>query len=183
MRASKIDAYFRPSLGIFAMVNSIVLCATAPDKPLLALFYTAAKSYLARSFGSVWREGKMIAKLARSLLIHFFACVIYIVANYYGVFLYKVIFGSLTSRGASIGIAMYMIFYLFVFLNLVIAVISKRLFKWCAVVLIVVLILVYLLPLYPVRAIAYSVLAGGLTALAIAVAGKFERFWLSRDLK
>ncbi|MEG3626061.1 hypothetical protein V4D28_28235, partial [Escherichia coli O157:H7] len=77
----------------------------------------------------------------------------------------------------------YMIFYLFVFLNLVIAVISKRLFKWCAVVLIVVLILVYLLPLYPVRAIAYSVLAGGLTALAIAVAGKFERFWLSRDLK
>ncbi len=125
----------------------------------------------------------MIAKLARSLLIHFFVCVIYIVANYYGVSLYKVIFGSLTSRGASIGIAMYMIFYLFVFLNLVIAVISKRLFKWCAVILMVVLILVYLLPLYPVRAITYSVLAGGLTALAIAVAGKFERFWLSRDLK
>ncbi|NAT25479.1 hypothetical protein CU665_22625 [Pseudomonas syringae pv. actinidifoliorum] len=125
----------------------------------------------------------MIPRIARGLLIHFFACVIYVVANYYGVSLYKVIFGGLTSRGASIGIAMYMIFYLFVFLNLVIAVISKRLFKWCAVVLMVVLILVYLLPLYPVRAIAYSVLAGGLTALAIAVAGKFERFWLSHELK
>ncbi|WP_259640604.1 hypothetical protein [Pseudomonas syringae group genomosp. 3] len=165
------------------MVNSIVLCATPPDKPLLALFYTAAKSYLARSFGSVWREEKMIARIARGLLIHFFACVIYVIANYYGVSLYKVIFGGLTSRGASIGIAMYMVFYLFIFLNLIIAVIPKQVFKWCVVVFMVVLILVYLLPLYPVRAVAYSVLTGGLTTLAIAVTGKFERFWLTRDLK
>ncbi len=125
----------------------------------------------------------MIARLARSLLIHFFACVIYVVANYYGVSLYKVTFGGLTSRGASIGIAMYMVFYLFVFLNFVIAVIPKQMFKWCVVGFMVVLILFYLLPLYPVRALAYSVFTGGLTALAIAVAGKFERFWLTQDLK
>ncbi|MEE5129827.1 hypothetical protein V2J82_05180 [Pseudomonas alliivorans] len=125
----------------------------------------------------------MISKIARSLLIHFFACVIYVVANYYGVSLYKVIFGGLTSRGASIGIAMYMVFYLFVFLNVVIAVIPRQLFKWCVVAFMVVLILVYLLPLYPIRALAYSALTGGLTALAIVVAGKFERFWISRAFK
>ncbi|WP_122581574.1 hypothetical protein, partial [Pseudomonas viridiflava] len=107
------------------------------------------------------------SKIARSLLIHFFACVIYVVANYYGVSLYKVIFGGSTSRGASIGIAMYMVFYLFVFLNIVIAVIPRQIFKWCIVAFMLVLILAYLLPLYPVRAVAYSALTGGLTALAI----------------
>ncbi|MCD5989324.1 hypothetical protein KDX30_15610 [Pseudomonas sp. CDFA 553] len=125
----------------------------------------------------------MIARIARGLLIHFFACVIYAIANYYGVSLYKVIFGGLTSRGASIGIAMYMVFYLFILVNLIIAVIPKTLFKWSIVVFMVVLILVYLLPLYPVRAVAYSILTGALTALAIVVAGKFERCWLTRDFK
>ncbi|WP_122723366.1 hypothetical protein, partial [Pseudomonas viridiflava] len=94
------------------------------------------------------------SRIARSLLIHFFFFFIYVVANYYGVSLYKVIFGGLTSRGASIGIAMYMVFYLSVFLNIVIAVIPRQIFKWCIVAFMVVLILVYLLPLYPIRALA-----------------------------
>ena len=64
----------------------------------------------------------MMVRLAAGLLVHFFACVIYVVVNYYGVSLYKVLFGGLTSRGASIGIAMYMVFYLFIFVNLVVAV-------------------------------------------------------------
>ncbi|EUB83689.1 hypothetical protein [Pseudomonas sp. GM30] len=122
----------------------------------------------------------MMVRLAAGLLVHFFACVIYVVVNYYGVSLYKFLFGGLTSRGASIGIAMYMVFYLFVFVNLVVAVIPKRMVKVSIVFLMVALILVYLLPLYPVRAAAYSVLTGGLTILAIWLAGKLDKMLLAR---
>ncbi|KQT62326.1 MULTISPECIES: hypothetical protein [Pseudomonas] len=125
----------------------------------------------------------MMTRIAGSLLVHFFTCVIYVVVNYYGVSLYKFLFGGLTSRGASIGIAMYMVFYLFIFVNLLVAVIPNRRFKLCVVFFMVALILVYLLPLYPVRALAYIVLTGGLTTLAILVAGKFERFLLARGAK
>lgn len=125
----------------------------------------------------------MMARLAAGLSVHFFACVIYVVVNYYGVSLYKVLFGGLTSRGASIGIAMYMVFYLFVFVNLVVALIPRRIFKFSIVFLMVALISIYLLPLYPVRAAAYSVLTGGLTTLAIWVANKFERLLLARSTK
>ncbi|MGU9853561.1 hypothetical protein ACU680_22535 [Pseudomonas koreensis] len=122
----------------------------------------------------------MMVRLAAGLLVHFFACVIYVVVNYYGVSLYKFLFGGLTSRGASIGIAMYMVFYLFVFVNLVVAVIPRRMVKVSIVFLMVALILVYLLPLYPVRAAAYSVLTGGLTILAIWLAGKLDKMLLAR---
>jgi len=125
----------------------------------------------------------MMTRIAAGLLVHFFACVVYVVVNYYGVSLYKVSFGGLTSRGASIGIAMYMIFYLFVFANLLVAIIPRLFFKFSIVVLMVSMILLYLLPLYPIRAVAYSILTGGLTALAIWVAGKFERFLLARSTK
>lgn len=122
----------------------------------------------------------MMVRLAAGLLVHFFACVIYVVVNYYGVSLYKFLFGGLTSRGASIGIAMYMVFYLFIFVNLVVAVIPRRMVKVSIVFLMVALILVYLLPLYPVRAAAYSVLTGGLTILAIWLAGKLDKMLLAR---
>lgn len=125
-------------------------------------------------------SGKDDGEASGGFIGTFFACVIYVVVNYYGVSLYKVLFGGLTSRGASIGIAMYMVFYLFIFVNLVVAVIPKRMVKVSIVFLMVALILVYLLPLYPVRAAAYSVLTGGLTILAIWLAGKFEKFLLAR---
>jgi len=121
----------------------------------------------------------MMVRLAAGLLVHFFACVMYVVVNYYGVSLYKFLFGGLTSRGASIGIAMYMVFYLFIFVNLVVAVIPRRMVKVSIVFLMVALILVYLLPLYPVRAAAYSVLTGGLTILAIWLAGKLDKMLLA----
>lgn len=121
-------------------------------------------------------------RLAAGILVHFFGCVIYVVFNYYGVLLYKVLYGGLTSRGASIGIAVYMVFYLFVFVNLVVAVIPKQMVKFSIVVLTVALILVYLLPLYPVRAAFYSVLTGGLTTLAIWLASKLNKLLLARSM-
>ncbi len=125
----------------------------------------------------------MMARLAAGISVHFFACVIYVVVNYYGVSLYKVLFGGLTSRGASIGIAMYMVFYLFVFVNFIVALIPRQMLKFSIVFLMVALILIYLLPLYPVRAVAYGVLTGGLTTLAIWAANKFEKLLLARSMK
>ncbi|WP_241152498.1 hypothetical protein [Pseudomonas viridiflava] len=173
----------RAKLRIFAMISNFILCAESQSKRLARRFYAAGNSCLARTYGLVWNVENMIARIARSLHIHALSCVLYVVVNYCGISLYKAIFGGLTSRGASIGIAMYMVFFLFVFSNAVIAVIPRQLFKWCIVAFMDVLILAYLLPLYPVRAVAYSALTGGLTALAIVVADQFERFWLTRNLK
>lgn len=115
-----------------------------------------------------------------ALLVHFAACVAYVVLNYYGVSLYKYLFAGLTSRGVSIGIAMYLVFYLFVIVNLIVALVPKISVKSIVVCFMVAAILIYLLPLYPVRAVAYSILTGGLTALAIFVSGKAEKLILQR---
>lgn len=52
-----------------------------------------------------------------ALVAHAVACVLYIVINGYAVPIYKALAGDLTSRGVAIGMAMYLIFYFFVFLN------------------------------------------------------------------
>lgn len=115
---------------------------------------------------------KMMTRVITGLVIHFFACVAYVVVNYYGVSLYKYVFDGLTSRGASIGMAMYLIFYVFVAVNFIVALIPRLTIKLAILFFMVGAILTYLLPLYPVRALAYSVLTGGLTVVAIFVSGK-----------
>lgn len=125
----------------------------------------------------------MMARIAVGLFVHFCACVAYVVLNYYGVSLYKYLFGGLTSRGASIGIAMYMVFYLFIAVNLFVSLVPKAAVKWGALMIMVALILIYLLPDYPVRAFAYGVLSGSLTALAILVASKVNNSLLQRIAK
>ncbi|MFJ7796765.1 hypothetical protein [Pseudomonas sp. NPDC096950] len=125
----------------------------------------------------------MMMRIAAGLLVHFFACVIYVVLNYYGVSLYKYMFGGLTSRGVSIGIAMYLIFYLFIVVNLIVALVTKISIKLIVLCFMMTAILIYLLPLYPVRAFAYSILTGGLTALAIFVSRKVDELILQRSGK
>jgi len=125
----------------------------------------------------------VIARIAVGLFVHFCACVAYVVLNYYGVSLYKHLFGGLTSRGASIGIAMYMVFYLFVAVNLIVSLVPKVAVKWGALMVMVALILIYLLPEYPVRAFAYSALSGSLTAVAILVANKVNKYLSQRIAK
>ncbi|MBN6715601.1 hypothetical protein JSY17_16525 [Pseudomonas capsici] len=122
----------------------------------------------------------MMARVMIGLAVHFFACAVYVVVNYYGVSLYIYAFGGLTSRGASIGMAMYLIFYVFIAVNFIVALMPKIAIKLVFLFLMVGAILVYLLPLYPVRALAYSVLTGGLTAAAIFVSGKVDEMVLAR---
>ncbi|MBX8539051.1 hypothetical protein K5D56_22705 [Pseudomonas cichorii] len=122
----------------------------------------------------------MMTQVMAGLAVHFFACVAYVVVNYYGVSLYKYVFGGLTSRGASIGMAMYMIFYVFIAVNFIVALMPRVAMKLVVLFIMVGAILVYLLPLYPVRALAYSVLTGGLTAAAIFISGKVNEMVLAR---
>ncbi|WKW33109.1 hypothetical protein KIH13_04200 [Pseudomonas viridiflava] len=101
----------RAKLRFFAMISNFILCAESQSKRLARRFYAAGNSCLARTYGLVWNVENMIARIARSLVIHALSCVLYVVVNYCGISLYKAIFGGLTSRGASIGIAMYMVFF------------------------------------------------------------------------
>ncbi|SDS97063.1 hypothetical protein [Pseudomonas prosekii] len=103
------------------------------------------------------------------LVIHGMACVLYIVMNGFAVPIYKTLVGGLTSRGVAIGMGMYLIFYFFVFLNLVLVFIPRLAIKFGVAIFMMVSILIYLLPQYPVRAMAYCALAGGLTVSAILV--------------
>ncbi|WP_260414883.1 hypothetical protein [Pseudomonas cichorii] len=121
-----------------------------------------------------------MTRVITGLVIHFFACAAYVVVNYYGVSLYKYIFDGLTSRGASIGMAMYLIFYVFVAVNFIVALMPRLTIKLFFLFFMVGAILVYLLPLYPVRAFAYSILTGGLTAAAIFISDKVNGMFLAR---
>ena len=101
------------------------------------------------------------------LVVHAMACVLYIVLNGYAVPIYKAYVGGLTSRGVAIGMGMYFIFYFFVFLNLVLVFIHRLAIKFGVAIFMMLSILCYMLPQYPVRGMAYCALAGGLTVCAI----------------
>lgn len=109
----------------------------------------------------------MNSRHAIGLAVHSLACAIYIVMNGYAVPAYKQLVGGLTSRGVAIGMAMYLIFYFFVSLNLVLVFIQRQAIQFRLVVLMMLAILFYLLPQYPIRGLAYSALTGGLTVCAI----------------
>ncbi|WP_426233626.1 hypothetical protein [Pseudomonas sp. TWP3-2] len=103
------------------------------------------------------------------LAVHALACVLYIVLNNFAVPVYKQLVGGLTSRGVAIGMGMYLIFYFFVFLNLVLVFINRLAIKFGVAIFMMLAILFYMLPQYPVRGMAYCALAGGLTMAAIVL--------------
>jgi hypothetical protein len=109
----------------------------------------------------------MNSRHAIGLAVHSLACVIYIVMNGYAVPAYKQLVGGLTSRGVAIGMAMYLIFYFFVALNLLLVFIQRQAIQFGLVILMMLAIVFYLLPQYPIRGLAYCVLTGGLTLCAI----------------
>ncbi|MDT3310357.1 hypothetical protein QZR14_03210 [Pseudomonas sp. rhizo66] len=109
----------------------------------------------------------MNSRHAIGLAVHSLACVIYIVMNGYAVPAYKQLVGGLTSHGVAIGMAMYLIFYFFVFMNLILVFIQRQAIQFGLVVLMMLTILFYLLPQYPIRGLAYCALTGGLTVCAI----------------
>lgn len=70
-----------------------------------------------------------------------------------------------------------LMFYLFVFMSFVVFLISGIKWKVLAIFLLMISIFFYFYPRYPVRAIVYSLLEGGLMMLAVLL-----RMWLEKWL-
>ncbi|VVO90130.1 hypothetical protein [Pseudomonas fluorescens] len=111
------------------------------------------------------------------LAVHALACVIYIVLNGYAVPAYKQLVGGLTSRGVAIGMAMYLIFYFFVSLNLILVFIQRQAIQFGLVIFMMLTILFYLLPQYPIRGLAYCALTGGLAVGAVLLSNALNSLY------
>ncbi|KJZ48484.1 hypothetical protein [Pseudomonas fluorescens] len=111
----------------------------------------------------------MNSRIVIGLIVHASACLLYIVLNNYSVPIYKELVGGFTSRGVAIGMGMYFIFYFFAFLNFVLVFINKLSIKFGVALFMMLSILYYMFPQYPIRGMAYCALAGGLTISAILV--------------
>lgn len=122
-------------------------------------------------------------RMVIGFLVHFLAGALYIVMNNYAVPIYKELVGGLTSRGVAIGMGMYVIFYFFVFCNFIIVFVNRMSVKVGIAVFMVLAILYYMLPQYPVRGMAYGALSGGLTFFAIAMSSVLVRAWTKWRVK
>lgn len=109
--------------------------------------------------------------------VHLLFCVIYIFLHDCLVDIYVSFYGGFTSRGIAIAMTSGLMFYLFAFMNFVVFCISGFKWKLVAIFLLMITIFFYFYPRYPVRAIVYSLLEGGLIMLAV-----FLRIWLEKWL-
>lgn len=125
----------------------------------------------------------MNSRIVIGFLVHFLVCALYIVMNNYAVPIYKELVGGLTSRGVAIGMGMYVIFYFFVFCNFIIVFVKKMSVKFGVAVFMVLAVLYYMLPQYPVRGMAYSALSGGLTFFAIVTSSVLVGAWTKWRIK
>lgn len=119
------------------------------------------------------------ARYLAGLIAHFTVCALYIPVHNFGVDIYISMFGGLTSRGVGIGMVNEAMFYFFVLINGVIFCLPSMKCKLAVVVLMGALIVVYFMPRYPVRAMAYSLLGVFFTLVAMDIRMHLER-WLLR---
>lgn len=117
------------------------------------------------------------------VVVHLFAVAAYVALNGTLVGWYKHYAGGLTSRGVSIGLAMYLVFWFFCAMNLVIALLPRVWGKVQATVFMMAIIGFYLMPDHPLRALFYSALSGGVSLVAIAVNAQLQRYFLNLTLK
>ena len=117
------------------------------------------------------------------IVVHLFAVAAYVALNGTLVGWYKQYAGGLTSRGVSIGLGMYLVFWFFCAMNLVIALLPRVWGKVQATVFMAAIIGFYLMPDHPLRALFYSALSGGVSLVAIAVNAQLQRYFLTLTLK
>jgi hypothetical protein len=121
-------------------------------------------------------------RLALCLLIHAFGCVAYAFLNDAVVHAYKLFNGGFTSRGVAIGMASYALFYIFLGVNLIVALIPNLVAKLGILCLMVGFILLWMLPDNPIRALFYGVAQGCVTLLAILTTQVIELRWALRNI-
>ena len=115
-------------------------------------------------------------RLMAGLGAHALGCLLFIVLSWLGFFLYTQLFGSLGSRGVAGGLALLLVFYVYAGTNLLLALLPPGRGKPLLCGVLGVAVLAYLLPQHPLRAIYFSVLAGGLSWLAVLASARLSRY-------
>ena len=115
-------------------------------------------------------------RLMAGLGVHALSCLLFIVLSWLGFYLYTQLFGSLGSRGVAGGLALLLVFYVYVGTNLLLALLPPGWWKPVLCGLLGAAVLAYLLPQHPLRAIYFSVLSGGLSWLAVLASARLIRF-------
>lgn len=73
------------------------------------------------------------------------------------------------ARGVGVGLATMLVFYTFIFFNLLMVAIPRAAVRYGLALLLVLVVLVYFNPLHPVRALGFAALCGGLCLVAIVL--------------
>lgn len=121
-------------------------------------------------------------RLTLCLLIHALGCVAYAFLNDAVVHAYRLFNGGFTSHGVAIGIASYALFYIFLGVNLIVALIPGLVAKLAILFLMAGFILLWMLPDNPLRALFYGVAQGCVTLLAILTTQVIELRWALRNI-
>ncbi|QJI43362.1 hypothetical protein HKK52_21190 [Pseudomonas sp. ADAK2] len=109
------------------------------------------------------------------LIPHLIVCALYVPLHNYGVDLYIDLYGGLTSRGIGIGMTSELMVQYFILMNAIVFLIPVFKFKLVFLSFMLVVILFYFMPHYPVRAMAYTLLGGSLTIAAMWVGQVIDR--------
>jgi len=116
------------------------------------------------------------------LIFHTVGCVAYALLNDAVVYAYEGFNGGFTTRGVAIGGASHALFYIFITINLIVALIPSLLAKLLFLSGMVGLILLWMMPDNPLRALFYGVAQGSVTLMAILTTQVIELRWAQRAL-
>lgn len=104
-----------------------------------------------------------------ALICHGVACLLFPVATSLGFHFYTALFGAPFARGAALGLAVQLIFIVFILTNILIALISSMKAKAVLACMLAAAVLIYLIPEHPLRGLFFAGLSGGLSLVAIYV--------------
>ncbi len=114
-------------------------------------------------------------RLLLNFALHALACVLFVLLNDYAVSYYKQQFGGFTARGVAAGMVAWGAWYLLMIFSVPIALFLRLRVRLLLTLVQALLILYWLLPEHPVRALFYSSLNGGLTLLAVLLSDGMGR--------
>jgi len=114
----------------------------------------------------------MKIRLISGLAVHALGCLLFVFLSWLGFYLYTQLFGALGSVGIAGAKAWVLVFYAYAGTNLLLALLPPGGIKPVLCAILGIVVLVYLLPHHPLRAIYFSVLAAGLSWLAALLGQK-----------
>ncbi|MBB5608853.1 MULTISPECIES: hypothetical protein [unclassified Janthinobacterium] len=106
------------------------------------------------------------------LAVHALGCLLFVFLSWLGFYLYTQLFGGLGSVGIAGAKAWLLVFYAYAGTNLVLALLPPGRIPPPLCAALGVVVLFYLLPQHPLRAMYFSLLAGGLSWLAVLASRK-----------